>query len=49
MLESDREARVVDQVDDRHLTWLVVIHFTFVSSGVMLALMDWLAAKTDKH
>ena len=38
-----------DQVDDRHLTWLVVIHFTFVSSGVMLALMDWLAAKTDKH
>ncbi|OYU69331.1 MAG: hypothetical protein CFE28_04525 [Alphaproteobacteria bacterium PA2] len=38
-----------NDVDDRHLTWLVVIHFTFVSSGVMLALMDWLAAKTDKH
>ena len=38
-----------DDVDDRHLTWLVAIHFTFVVSGVMLALMDWLASKTDKH
>ncbi|OXE36968.1 MAG: hypothetical protein CGW95_04530 [Phenylobacterium zucineum] len=38
-----------DQVDDRHLAWLVVIHLTFVASGVMLALMDWLASKTDKH
>ena len=31
------------------LYWLVVIHLTFVVSGVLLALMDWLAAKTDKH
>lgn len=31
------------------LFWLVVIHLTFVMSGVLLALMDWLAAKTDKH
>jgi uncharacterized protein (TIGR00645 family) len=31
------------------LTWMVVIHLTFVTSGVLLALMDWLAAKTDKH
>ena len=38
-----------DAIDNIHLTWLVVIHFTFVVSGVMLALMDWLAAKTDKH
>ena len=29
--------------------WLVVIHVTFVFSGVLLALMDWLAAKVDKH
>ncbi len=28
---------------------MVVIHLTFVISGVLLALMDWLAAKTDKH
>ena len=36
-------------VDSNHLMWLVVIHITFVVSGVFLALMDWLAAKTDKH
>ena len=29
--------------------WGVVIHLTFVTSGVLLALMDWLASKTDKH
>lgn len=34
---------------DNELFWLVVIHLTFVVSGVLLALMDWLAAKTDKH
>ena len=38
-----------DSVDDRHLMWLVGIHLTFVVSGVMLALMDLLASKTDKH
>ena len=31
------------------LKWMVVIHVTFVISGVLLALMDWLTAKTDKH
>ena len=31
------------------LLWLVVIHLTFVVSGVLLALMDWLASKVDKH
>jgi uncharacterized protein (TIGR00645 family) len=31
------------------LQWMVIIHLTFVSSGVLLALMDWLSAKTDKH
>jgi uncharacterized protein (TIGR00645 family) len=36
-------------VDERELMWLVIIHITFVVSGVMLALMDWVAAKTDKH
>ena len=28
---------------------MVIIHLTFVLSGVLLALMDWLSAKTDKH
>lgn len=35
--------------DPETLRWMVVIHLTFVTSGVLLALMDWLTAKTDKH
>jgi len=31
---------------ERELYWLVVIHLTFVVSGVLLALMDWLVART---
>ena len=31
------------------LKWMVIIHLTFVCSGVLLALMDWLSSKTDKH
>lgn len=38
-----------EAIADRSLMWLVVIHLTFVVSGVLLALMDWLASKTDKH
>ena len=38
--------QVVDEVE---ALWGVVIHLAFVLSGVLLALMDWLAAKTDKH
>jgi uncharacterized protein (TIGR00645 family) len=29
--------------------WRVIIHLTFVVSGVLLALMDWLVGKTAKH
>lgn len=36
-------------VDSETLRWMVIIHLTFVTSGVLLALMDWLSAKTDKH
>ena len=31
------------------IRWMVIIHLVFVISGVLLALMDWLAAKVDKH
>src|SRR5437764_3547795 len=31
------------------LVWLVVLHLTFLMSRVMFALMDWLAAVTEKH
>ena len=33
------------QVD---LMWLVIIHITFVVSGVLMAVMDWLVARTVK-
>lgn len=36
-------------INEPELMWLVIIHLTFVCSGVLLALMDWLAARTDKH
>lgn len=36
-------------VSESTLQWMVTIHLTFVVSGVLLALMDWLAARTEKH
>ena len=36
-------------ISDRTLGWLVGIHITFVVSGVLLALMDLLNSKSDKH
>jgi uncharacterized protein (TIGR00645 family) len=35
-------------VDLTELGWLVGIHLTFVVSGVLLALMDWLACRAAK-
>jgi len=37
------------EVDGPRLRWMVVIHLTFVVSGVLMALMDWIASKTEKH
>ena len=36
-------------LDQAGLMRAVIIHLTFVLSGVLLALMDWVASKTDKH
>ena len=33
---------------ETEMYWLVVIHLTFVISGVLLALMDWLQARSYK-
>lgn len=38
-----------EPLDVVQLRWLVIIHLTFVVSGVLLALMDWITAQTDKH
>ena len=37
------------ELNTQEALWGVIIHLTFVASGVLLALMDWLASKTDKH
>ncbi|MCF1710518.1 TIGR00645 family protein [Tabrizicola sp. J26] len=33
---------------ETELYWLTIIHLSFVVTGVMLALMDWLTAKSSK-
>jgi uncharacterized protein (TIGR00645 family) len=32
-------------VEANELYWLVIVHLTFVTSGVLMAVMDWLSAK----
>lgn len=34
--------------DERTLFWLTVIHLSFVVSGVLMALVDWLQARSGK-
>jgi uncharacterized protein (TIGR00645 family) len=36
-------------VEGGRIAWMVTIHLTFVVSGVLLALMDWLTSKADQH
>jgi len=38
-----------EAVEDRTLAWMVGIHLAFVVSGVLLAMMDWLNGKSEKH
>jgi uncharacterized protein (TIGR00645 family) len=38
-----------DDVSNRTLGWMMGIHLTFVVSGVLLAVMDWLNGKSDRH
>jgi len=35
--------------DPTKLMWMVIVHLTFVGSGVLLALMDFLTSKASKH
>ena len=34
-------------LDERRILWLILLHLTFLASGVMFALMDWLASLTE--
>jgi uncharacterized protein (TIGR00645 family) len=36
----------VEKYDPERIRWMVVIHLVFVVSGVLLALMDWITART---
>ncbi|ENZ80260.1 MULTISPECIES: TIGR00645 family protein [Caulobacter] len=36
-------------LDQPRLMWLVIVHLSFVVSGVLLAVMDWLNGKVEKH
>jgi uncharacterized protein (TIGR00645 family) len=36
-------------VDGARIAWMVTIHLTFVVSGALLALTDWLTSKADQH
>ena len=37
------------QPDVTKLAWLIGLHLTFVTSAVVMALMDWLVGKTARH
>ena len=37
------------EIDNIRLGWMVGIHMTFVVSGVLLALMDYLTSRSEKH
>jgi uncharacterized protein (TIGR00645 family) len=39
----------IDTVDDRSVRWMVIIHLTFVVSGVLLALMDCITERAENQ
>lgn len=39
----------IDSIDKTNLQWLVIIHITFVVSGVLLAATDWITARAGTH
>lgn len=43
------ESDVGGQYGETELMWLVIIHLTFVASGVLMALMDFIISKSNKH
>ena len=36
-------------IDNRRIGWMVVIHLTFVVSGVLVATMDWITSRTTEQ
>ncbi|WP_300513932.1 TIGR00645 family protein [Aliiroseovarius sp.] len=48
LLKRFMEIGKTDGVSSTEMLWLVVFHGTFVISGVLMALMDWLGAQARK-
>lgn len=51
LLKKFMEIRDIDSATtfgETEMKWLVIIHLTFVVSGVLMALMDWLQSKSYK-
>ena len=48
-MKAAEPGAVIDAAGETRLLWLVVIHLTFVASGVLLAVMDMIVGKTEKH
>jgi len=44
-----RAFMAVETADKEDLKWLVIIHLTFVVSGVLLALMDYITERASTH
>lgn len=42
-------SKVGTPLDEPKLTWLIALHMTFLASGVLFALMDWLASLTETN
>jgi uncharacterized protein (TIGR00645 family) len=39
----------IESVPDREIQWMIIVHLVFIVSGVLLAVMDFIASKTSKH
>jgi|TARA_B110000438_G_scaffold297082_1_gene342878 uncharacterized protein (TIGR00645 family) len=36
-------------ISDREIQWMIIIHVVFIFSGVLLAMMDFIASKSNSH
>lgn len=39
----------IEKIPEFQVKWMVIIHLVFIASGLLLALMDFVAVKTKKH
>jgi uncharacterized protein (TIGR00645 family) len=48
-MHAAEPSATIDAAGQTRLLWLVLIHLTFVVSGVLLAVMDFIAGKSQAH